>query len=192
MRALGLDPALGGGNAIVCAEYGEHLTILDCKTDYGLSRTEEQLEIVTRFVKAYRPSLVIVEFNSQQKGLGNDDRFKALAGLYGFRIQPHYTGVNKRYDPVFSVASMDQDFAKGLIRIPYGDDYTRTRVEPLLGQLRSWRPDVQTKRLTQDLVMALWFVWRHWAGIRKAQDVTPVAARRPSWLHSDTPIRRAS
>lgn len=181
-------PCVGGGFAQVAADLGDKLTILDARTDYDLSRTEEQIDLIKQMVVAYRPSLVIIEFDAQQKGLGNDDRMKALALLYGFTIRPHITR-GKKMDEVFGVASMDQSFKAGDIRIPYGDQVTQDRMSALISQLRAWRPDIKTKNLTQDLVMALWFAWRHWMETRKVHDIAPAPAHRPSWLFNEDAIR---
>lgn len=181
MIALGVDPALGGGHAMVCAHLGEKLTILDARTDTGLSRTEEQLDLIQGFVVSYQPSLVIVEFDSQQKGLGNDERLRAMGMRHGFTIRPHLTR-QKKMDEVFGVASMDQSFRKGEIRIPWGDQASIDRMTPLVTQLRSWRPDIKTKHLVQDLVMALWFVHLYWFETKRVHTVTPQPAWRPSWL----------
>lgn len=181
-------PCFGGGFAQVAADLGDKLTILDCKTTYDLSRTEEQIDLIKDMVISYRPSLVIIEFDAQQKGLGNDDRMKALALLYGFTIRPHITR-GKKMDEVFGVASMDQSFKAGDIRIPYGDQVTQDRMAALLTQLRAWRPDIKTKNLTQDLVMSLWFLWRHWMEIRKVHVEVPAPAYRPSWLFDEGAIR---
>lgn len=184
MIELGLDPALGGGSAMVACHLGDNLTILDARTDTGLNRTEEILTLLEDFVRLYKPSVVTVEFDAQQKGLGNDDRMRALANKYGFAVRPHLTrGV--KMDEIFGVASMDQSFRKAEIRIPWGDLQTQDRMTPLVTQLRSWRPDIKTKHLTQDLVMALWFVWKHWMTIRKEHDAPPTPAWRPSWMLAD-------
>jgi len=188
MIVIGIDPALGGGYARVVADLGEQLTILDALTTYDLSRTEEQLDLLELHVSVYRPSMVIVEADAQQKALGNDDRMKAMAARYGFAIRPHMTR-NQKMDAIFGVASMDQSFKAGEIRIPYGDAQTQDRMAPLLSQLRAWRPDVKTKMLTQDLVMALWFCWRYWMQIRKVHEEPPPIAWRPSWVHSDAAYR---
>lgn len=149
---------------------------------------------IESMVAIYRPSIVSMEFDAQQKGLGNDDRLIEMGNRYGFTIRPHLTRNQKRQhmDEVFSVASMDQSFKKGDIRIPYGDQETQDRMAPLLRQLRAWRPDKQTKNLTQDLVMALWFVWRHWMQINKAHHEPPPPAFRPSWVFQESPYRRVS
>ena len=186
--SLAVDPALGGGFAQNVCDLGDKLTILDARSDYDLSRTEEQLDLITGMVKTYRPSLVIIEFDAQQKGLGNDDRMKALALLYGFQIRPHITrGV--KMDEVFGVASMDQSFKAGDIRIPYGDQETQDRMSHLIAQLRAWRPDIKTKNLTQDAVMALWFNWKHWMSVRKIHEAPPAPAWRPSWVFEERGLR---
>lgn len=179
--AIGVDPALGGGHAMVCAHLGEQLTVLDARTDTGLSRTEEQLDLIQNFVVKYRPNLVIIEYDAQQKGLGNDERLRAMSLRHGFTIRPHLTR-QKKMDQVFGVASMDQSFKKGDIRIPWGDQDTIDRMTALVNQLRAWRPDIQTKHLTQDLVMALWFVWLYWQSIKAHHVEKPAPAWRPSWL----------
>lgn len=165
---------------VVC-DLGEKLTVLDARTDYDLSQTEEILANLLEFVKLYRPSIVTVEFDAQQKGLGNDDRLRAMGELWGFTVRPHYTR-GQKLDEIFGVASMDQSFKKGEVRIPYGDQRSKDRMQPLLNQLRAWRPDIKTKNLVQDLVMALWFVWRHWMTVRKTHEAPPPPAWRPSWI----------
>ena len=181
LTALGVDPALGGGMALVAADLSEKLTILDCSTTYNLSRTEEQLELIGWYVVKYRPSVVIIEFDSQQKGLGNDERLRALGHRHGFTIRPHLTR-QKKMDEVFGVASMDQSFKKGDIRIPYKDQADKDRMADLIAQLKAWRPDIATKHLTQDLVMALWFVHLFWFETRRVHTPEPAPAWRPSWL----------
>jgi hypothetical protein len=188
--AIGVDPALGGGFAQVVADLGDELRILDALTVYDLSKTEEQIELIQQMVSRYRPSMVVIEFDSQQKGLGNDDRLKALGDRYGFSIRPHITR-GQKMDAVFGVASMDQSFKLGKIRIPYGDDITKERMAPLISQLRAWRPDIKSKNLVQDLTMALWFLWRFWMQTQKKHDVPPIAAFRPSWLIDERAYRGA-
>lgn len=182
--ALGVDPALGGGNALVCAHLGDKLTVLDARTDTGLSRTEEQLDLIQSFVVLYKPNVVIIEFDAQQRGLGNDERLRAMGLRHGFVIRPHHTH-HKKMDEVFGVASMDQSFKKKEIRIPWGDHATIDKMTPLVSQLRAWRPDIKTKFLTQDLVMSLWFIHLYWMQIRVQHREAPVPASRPSWLHPD-------
>lgn len=177
---LGFDPALGGRTGLVACHLGDRLTVLDARTDVGLQRVEEELELIEGFANLYKPSVVTVEIDSQQKGFANDDRLRAMGLRYGFAIRTHVTR-GRKMDETFGVAAMDRHFAKGDIRIPYGDQSTIDKMTPLITQLRAWRPDVATKHLTQDLVMALWFVVLHWQQIRtRHAEATP--AWRPSWM----------
>ena len=171
------------------AELGSNLVVLDAVTDYNLSRTEEQLELLEIQIREYKPNLVIIEADAQQKALGNDDRMRALADTYGFTIKPHLTR-GQKVDEIFGVAAMDQSFKKGEIRIPYGDQHTQDRMSAFIAQLRSWRPDIKTMNLTQDLVMALWFVWRVWHKMKLAIVPPPVTpAWRPSWTFNENLYR---
>jgi hypothetical protein len=182
---MSIDPALGGGNAVmVVAPTSKKLWVVDCRIDYGLSKTEQQIEILTTMARRYKPSLLIVEYDAQQKALGNDDRLRAVATMLGFTIRPHLTRSNKsiKSDSSYHVAAMNQSFVRQEISIPYEDADSRKRMEPLVHQLRMWRPDIPTKKLRQDAVMALWFVWREWMRIRDAQRAEPVAQFRPSWM----------
>lgn len=185
MRAAGLDPALGGGNAVVvCDLHDDQIVVLDCQVNYALSRTEQQLEIVSALASRHRFELLIVEYDAQQRGLGNDDRMADLAAIHGFRVVPHTTRGEKA-DTTFGVASMDRTFRDGKVRIPWGDVDTQVRLLPLVDQLKAWRPDVPTRKLTQDAVMAFWFVWRYWYRISRARQEPPVRPTRPTWVRPD-------
>lgn len=188
MIVMSLDPALGGGCATVVAHLGEKLTVLDARTDEGLNRNEQIFDILETHALAYHPAMCIMETDSQQKGIANDERMQQMADRHRFTIRPHLTR-GQKMDPIFGVASMDQSFKNGEVRIPYGDQYSQDRMAALVHQLRSWRPDVATKHLTQDLVMALWFIHKYWFEIRKV-DRTPAApAWRPSWTGGGKPPR---
>jgi hypothetical protein len=180
---LGVDPALGGGCAVVaCALGAEKLWVLDCDIRYGLSKTEQILEQITHMARKYRPHLVIVEIDAMNKAVGNDDRLRATGTMLGFSIKPHLTAMNKHVDQVYGVASMDQSFRLREISIPWKDEETRRHMEELVNQLRKWRPDVKTRDLKQDAVMALWFIWKHWMTLRKAHEPVQVPVPVPSWL----------
>lgn len=188
MIEVGVDPALGGGCALVCAHLGAKLSIIDAISQTGLNRTEEILELVEDFAVRYRPSVVIIEMDAQQKGLGNDDRLRALGHRYGFSVRPHLTrGV--KLDEVFGVASMDQSFRKAEISIPWKDQGDKDRMNELVSQIRNWRPDIKTKHLTQDLVMALWFVWKHWRQMIRDVHQEAAPAWRPSWVMPESGAR---
>jgi hypothetical protein len=188
---MGLDPALGGGNALTIVHpTPDKLFVVDCRIDYGLSKTEEILDIVKWGAVTYRPSLLVVEIDSQQKGLGNDDRLKAMSQLSGFEVRPHRTQGIKR-DEVFEVAAMNQSFIKQEISIPWADENARKRMGPLVEQLRAWRPDIPTKKLRQDAVMSLWFTWRVWMSTRQKRNANREPQWRPSWLVEEGSRRSA-
>lgn len=187
---MGLDPALGGGCSLtVCNLTNDKLYVVDNRVDYGLAQVEAIFENVATFGRRYEPSLLIVEYDAQQKGIGNDDRLAALGALLGFAIRPHLTRNTKHQDPVFGLASMNQTFIKKEISIPWGDEESKRRMENLVTQLRSWRPDIPTKKLRQDAVMSLWFVWRYWMQIRKQHETVPQAQWRPSWVREHSHAR---
>lgn len=179
---IGVDPALGGGCAcIVVQPTPKKLHVIDLKVDYGLGQTEQILERITNLARRYHPSLVIIEADAQQKAIGRDERLQATAAMLGFHIQDHTTRGKKHYDPVYHVAAMNQSFVAQQISIPWADEETKRAMEPLREQLLRWRPDIPTKKLRQDAVMALWFVWRHWMIVRHGSQEAQPQMPRPSY-----------
>ncbi len=163
---LGVDPALGGGNAVIAASWKQdRLSIIDCQVDYGLGRTEQILGVIDGFAARYRPQFVVMETTAMQKGFARDDRLAEIAAHWGFTMREHDTAGIKA-DPVLGVGAMASSFSRGEIRLAAGDDLTRRRLEPLVTELLSWRPDRSGRDLKQDTVMAMWFVWRWWAQAR--------------------------
>ena len=181
----GLDPALGGGNAIVCAQTtSTEFRVLAAQVDYGLARNEDIYAII-RSMCRYRFTQLVVEKNSQQRGIARDDRLKELAKMFGFRIVEHETGQNK-WDFILGVGAMAGDFIRGAIRFPDATPDCRKRMEHLRTELLAWRPNVDPKLLRQDLVMALWFTWLIWSRSKKRQKRK---GNDPSWQTRGTPWR---
>lgn len=161
--AAGLDPALGGVNAItVGALGGETLEVLDCIADENLARTEEILARVRDIAVAYRISLLVIENNAFQRAFARDERLREMSKQFGFSIVEHATTKNKA-DPIFGVASMAGAMMRDEISFPAGDQRSREIMAPFISELRNWRPDLPPKILLQDRVMSLWFLWRYWA-----------------------------
>lgn len=186
-RVVTLDPALGGGNAIVAMGLTlETLRIYDCQKDYHLGRNEEIYERLEMFVNRYRPSIVIVETSALQKGLARSDQLLAMAKTYGFEIKEHNTGINK-LDPTLGVKEMAGSFSRGEVMLPWGDDHTVARIQEMTGQMLAWRPYIPTRLLVQDLVMAFWFGWLYWMENRKAQ-TADVAQWRFRGVPYKTPV----
>src|SRR5690606_38280733 len=181
----GLDPALGGGNAMVAAQTAAtEFRILAARVDYGLARNEDIFEIIRGMCRLGFTELV-VERNSQQRGLARDDRLRELARTFGFRIVEHETGANK-WDFTFGVGAMAGSFIKGAIRFPDATDDCRRAMEPLRAELLAWRPNIDPKLLRQDLVMALWFTWLGWLRKQKNQRSE---GEVPDWHVGGTPWR---
>jgi hypothetical protein len=161
-----LDPALGGGNALVTAAHlGNELRIMDAIVTYGLARTEDILLQIREHALLYRPVLLIIEDAAFQKGLVYDDRLRRMGHELGFRVVPHQSS-RAKHDPMLGVATMAGSMLRGEISVPWGNDLARARMEPLCAQLRAWRPNMSGRELTQDIVMAMWFNWKYWMEAR--------------------------
>lgn len=161
-RMGALDPALGGHTVWrVGAMDFEKLWLLDGDNQEGLARYEDIYEGIDTLSKKWKPNVWIIEGNAIQKGLLRDDRVEALAKKHGFRIESHQTGHNKT-DQQIGVASMDGAFLRHEISIPDADVDSKNCFAPMLHDLRRWRPDVPSRLLQQDEVMALWFLYLYW------------------------------
>lgn len=176
----GLDPALGGGNAITVAQTTPHrFDVLAYKVDYGLARNEDIFQAI-RHMCRYEFTELVVERNSQQRGLARDDRLREMARIWGFRIIEHETGKNK-WDFRFGVGAMAGSFIRGEIGFPDATDSDRKQMEAMRTELLAWRPDIDTKLLRQDIVMSLWFPWLIWMQRRKGM------GKPTSWDMRGTP-----
>lgn len=165
---LGLDPALDGGNALVALACNQHNAIVtDLQVDFGLAQWERIMAGIEDFAGKYAPHEVVIEKMAFQKGLVNDQRVTEMAENHGFRVIGHETRSNKT-DPNIGVASMDRSFMRRELLIPNGDASTRSVYDDLRSQLLAWKPNVATKLITQDAVMALWFVWKRWMETRRS------------------------
>lgn len=163
---IGVDPALGGQNAIIAASYSDkRMELIDLKVDVGLARVEDILDRINDFAIRYKPTDVVIERETLQKGIARDERLQRMAKHHGFVIREHQTSRAKT-DPIIGVSSMASSFLREEIRIPWGTQLAVGRFTPLITELISWRPDIPTRLLKQDTVMALWFVWKHWMMIR--------------------------
>jgi len=111
-----------------------------------------------------------VERNSAQKWFLEADKTKA-AESRGIVVNSHETGAEK-HDPIMGVASMQNLFRDGLIRIPYHPNpTTREPIEDFLEQIEEFPEGFQ------DYAMALWFAelairerqsqYRAWSGNSK-------------------------
>jgi hypothetical protein len=169
--AVSIDPALGGFTSLTAAAWSPtHFQLVDFWEQAGLARNEEIFSLVGDFARRYRPSELVVEINSLQRGLARDDRLQKMARDFGFRIVEHETTMTK-WETDFGVGAMVGSFIRREMILPDEDDWSRSRLEPLLNQLEQWRPNVPVKLLRQDGVMSLWFNWRRWQQWREAGKV---------------------
>lgn len=158
----GLDPALGGGNAITVAAYDmTRFRLVDIQIDYKLMRNEDIFARLQEMCR-YRFTELVVEKNSQQRGIARDDRLRTMATKMGFRIVEHETTAQGKWDFNFGVGAMAGSFIRKEVQIPWGDDLSERRMTPLLNELRAWRPGLTPKLQRQDMVMSTWFVWLRW------------------------------
>lgn len=167
MFTLGsLDPSLSGFASFKIASYDyERLFLLDGRNEGAVGRYEELYDMVETLSARWLPQAWIIEGNAIQKGLLRDDRLLDLSKKYGFLVLSHQTGRNKQ-DTTIGVASMAGAFRRGEIRIPWADDQSQATFSQLCKELKAWRPDVPTRMLRQDEVMALWFLYVHWQRAR--------------------------
>jgi hypothetical protein len=164
-RFMGVDPALGGGTAVVSAAgTADHLLVVDATWRQGMRRNEQIYLLMNDHATRYEPNDVVFEIASLQKGMARDERVEEMAREHGFRLLEHQTS-GRKMDPVLGVGAMASSFIRREIIIPAdSEDPTKPHhsMEELVGQLSAWRPDVPTRLLKQDLVMALWFIWLQW------------------------------
>jgi hypothetical protein len=181
---LSLDPALGRGICTLAGmaptEETLDLVYFDERTD--LLRNEDIVQMLSQacatLTPFYRVLVLVVEANNFQKGLARDERLIAVKNKYGFLMKEHVTSSNK-YDSDIGVASMAGDWEAGKIRLPYANEpNTRTVIDEVLRQLRTWRPNVSGKTLRQDRVMCMWFAWIWWTEHRHRLNRKPTSWHR--------------
>lgn len=183
----GLDPALGGGNALVVAAFTQDtFRVVDLQLDYRLARNEDIFQRVAEMAR-YRFTHLVVEINSQQKGLARDDRLTKLASDMGFEVVEHQTSASSKWDPSWGIRSMATSFIRREVQIPDGDEATVLRLKPLVDQLLAWRPEISPKLQRQDAVMAFWFAWLYWQREREAFgfDTSAWRTRGTPWKPGD-------
>lgn len=162
MRIASLDPALSGHAAFMVAGIdAEKLYLVDSVDMLSPGRYEELWDKVEELSIKWQPTAWVIEGNAVQGGIARSDRIQEIAEKQGFIIHTHQTGRNKQ-DTDIGVASMAGTFRRHQISIPNGDDEAVQAFAPLLDQLDRWRPDVPTRLLIQDQVMALWFLHLEW------------------------------
>ena len=168
-----LDPSLSAHAAFTfCGYDADHLYVMDVWDRMRLNTNQNLHAEIRAGTRKYRPDWWVIENNTLQKGYLTDDVFLKLRDEYGFQAVGHHTGSNKTSLDLaqLSVPTMIDAIVRGEIRFPSVTE-NDTDFAMLFDQLIAWRPDIPTRRLTQDLVMALWFAYLRWRQLRQVIDV---------------------
>lgn len=152
----GLDPAIAGfaGVTVVGVDRENQkrylLKVINQKAPTPAWVRDKLLELTDYYgIHEWR-----IEENAYQRAIVLDRELRDGLATRGCILTPHHTGRNK-VDPEFGVASMAPLFTEGMIELPTtaGDE----AVKQLIEQLITWEPGIKASKLTQDLVMSLWF-----------------------------------
>jgi hypothetical protein len=173
-----LDPALQGHAAyVVCSYDAEHLYVTDVIDQYRPAKFQKIFETIEVLTVRYKPTYWIIEENTMQSGFARDDFFLALRDRHGFFVSPHHTGAQKR-DDMIGVPTLMGAISRGEVRFPRITDADAAFHE-MYEQLIRWRPDIATRLLKQDLVMALWFAYVKWRALRETLEAAADGWHRP-------------
>lgn len=182
-----MDPAVAGNTAAVAYSVNRQTGmryVLDVQVLKG--PTPKQIrDLIELMTVRYEPNEWVIESNAFQGFLSQDEEIRQFLASRGIVLKPHHTGSNKK-DPVFGVASMSGLLGtvatvQGNLRRHQGDNLVEfpsqesVGVKMLVDELVAWNPEVKTKYLRQDTVMAWWF-----AELR-ARDVVLTAKRGSFW-----------
>ena len=183
---VGLDPALQGHAAFtVCGYNADFMYVTDLVDLFRPTTNQRVFTEIGRLSAKYRPEFWVIENNNIQSGYLVDDAFLAMQEQYGFQAVSHHTGVDKTdRDSQLAVPAMMNAIVRGEIRFPTISE-NDTAFATLFDQLKSWRPDIPTRRLLQDQVVSLWFCYRLWRNLRESVNQTADSWKR-SGLESVT------
>ena len=159
---IGFDPAMGGNAAFVVSTYNRadgKIYVIDC-VNMSEPTPQKIQKAIEELVDKYRPQELRVEINAHQKAYALDDELRNWLGMYGCRLESHFTSKNK-WDSNFGVAGMsmlmgtakDGKFQNNNIIEIASTDHSEG-LKALVQQLITWKPNTRGKT---DCVMALWF-----------------------------------
>lgn len=171
-----LDPGFGVNATMVSLMTPQFILPILWRSDHGLTNNQaiwQILEDSMREVQGHGPHRVtelVIEDKAFQKGLLEDEGLHELRSRFGFRVHGHQTGANK-YDPDLGIPQMARAFERSEILLPNAPDEATQRARAELDkQLMNWRPYRKGNKLTQDLVICLWFAWMTWRRVRDLLD----------------------
>ena len=159
---IGFDPAMGGNAAFVVSTYNRadgKIYVIDC-VNMSEPTPQKIQKSIEELVEKYRPQELRVEINAHQKAYALDDELRNWLGMYGCRLESHFTSKNK-WDSNFGVAGMsmlmgtekDGKFQNNNTIEIASTDHSEG-LKALVQQLITWKPNTRGKT---DCVMALWF-----------------------------------
>lgn len=129
---------------------------------------------------------VTVEVNVAQKWLLQYDHAKRWARERSVTFVPHTTGVNKT-DMDKGVESTQGHWRYGRIHLPYHPTRGKPVADLLINEALHW-----PEGMTDDQVMAHWFVCLRAPALYPHREHRPTLLRRPSWLrrpeHQEPPV----
>ena len=166
-----LDPGFGVNCTMLSLMTGEFVLPLVWRKDPELTNNQQIWQILEEVMWAGKAtgsdvSEVVIEDKAFQKGLLEDEGLLALRKRFRFSVYGHQTGENK-YDPDLGIPQMPRAMDRGEILLPDAPDEMTHAARLLLDrELKKWRPYKRGNRLTQDLVITLWFAWMTWRRIR--------------------------
>lgn len=152
-RVMSLDPSPTKYAGLIVADIFHNPNYFDCRIieiTREKMRVRDMIQHLERVVETYEPDYFVFEQNAAQRWLLQDESIDRLKRRV--RIVPHNTGKNKG-DPALGVESLSMDFEFGRIRMPYGDAEARSMSELLIQEALTY-----PQGLTDDLLMALWFI----------------------------------
>lgn len=153
-RVLSLDPSPTKLAGLVVADViktGEHPEYEILELQHRSMNVRDMLSEIERVLSNYAPvDYFIFEQNAAQRWLLQDPAIDQLRSRV--MVIPHTTNRNKA-DPVLGTGSLALDFEFGRVRLPYADSDAKQQTQLLIDEATTW-----PQGLTDDLLMALWFI----------------------------------
>lgn len=164
---IAIDPGFGVNATMAALMTKDFMLPVTWRLDYELTNTQQIWQILEDTIlnvqSATQPvTEVVLEDKAFQKGLLDDQGLVSLRERFKFRSHGHQTGANK-YDPDLGIPQMARSFERSELILPGAEDSETAAARALLDDhMIKWRPYKRGNRLTQDLVITLWFCWMTW------------------------------
>lgn len=167
-----LDPGFGVNCTMASLMTADWVMPIHWRIDAGLTNNQQIWQVVEEVIytgqsAGHQATELVIEDKAFQKGLLDDEGLKSLKERHRFSVHGHQTGLNK-YDPDLGIPQMPRALDRLEIILPGAEDLGTIAQRKLLDkQLIDWRPYKRGNRLTQDLVITLWFAWMTWRRVRR-------------------------